>query len=72
MLSIGSRGRHLAATLTNPSLLDKPHRISHGGYGRRLSQCHWSWQEWWMPRIPGGQVRILRKSGRAETCNLAA
>ena len=22
--------RHLAATLTNPFLLDKPHRISHG------------------------------------------
>ena len=29
-LPIESWERHLAATLTNPFLLDKPHRISHG------------------------------------------
>ena len=34
--------RHLAATLTNPFLPDKPHRIPHGSYGSRLSQCHWT------------------------------
>ena len=39
-LPIETWERHLAATLTNPSLLDKSHRSSHGNYGSRLSKCH--------------------------------